>query len=127
VNVAKTKRILRAQRNQKIRSSSDAHHENNEKQDDHLGAFRVVKKETLGRELMEIMTQITSFRKRFECEFGVRLDSSVPRRSLKKGSRGRLPLSLEQQEASKIHFAQHGTAVAPDLAQKLILIRNVGH
>jgi len=55
-SIGKTKHLLRAERDQQVRSSSDAHHENNlKKQEERLEAFRVIKAEALGNEVIYIM------------------------------------------------------------------------
>jgi len=58
VSIAKTKWLLQAERDQEIRSSSGAHHENHlKKQDARLEAFRLLEGEILGNELIEIMAR----------------------------------------------------------------------
>jgi len=52
VSIAKSKRLLAGERNQEIRSSSNAHCKSNlQRQDARLVVFRTVEEESLGNEL----------------------------------------------------------------------------
>jgi len=75
-SITKTRGILNDERSQKVRSSSDAHHETNlERQNKCREIFREIKEEALGNDIIDIMRQKPSSTKvseRFEREYGVK-------------------------------------------------------
>jgi len=92
---------------------------NLERQNNCLAAFREIKEEALGNELIDIMRQISSSKQvseRFEHDYGVKLDSSALRRGLKKNSWARRELSfgddpvgthLKRAQDQEVQFRAH--------------------